>query len=283
MLLLLILRAAETSDGENIVQKTFILDCLETAKDGTYCNMWHVHAMSSVLRHSIRSVCPDFDQYIRPLLNKVVTPLTNTVFWSTFIHHVDTSRSNASRMQFVVSWSLRPVCVCIHEQLASNLKTKNQGTCAHNFKTSVCTHIKETKSRTRLYSEVASQKTTVTTVTRKALPRNHKVYIGNHKNLKFYLHYQNSKLVTLLQILHQSLHSYCKNPRGPVSQSKILPICIINSAQRLHLLTSPSNVLYPHVPLQIPHVSQRNTTQWTLNPICMGPFSSPQKSQLWNL
>ncbi len=61
-------------DDSDIARETFILDCLNTTKAGTYCNMWHIHALASVLRSPIRSVYPDYNQYIRPLLNKTVTP-----------------------------------------------------------------------------------------------------------------------------------------------------------------------------------------------------------------
>lgn len=51
----------------------FKLDCIDTTKNGTYCNMWHLYALSSVLRHPIRSIYPDYNHYIRPLLNKEVS------------------------------------------------------------------------------------------------------------------------------------------------------------------------------------------------------------------
>ena len=60
--------------GSDIVRETFIPDCLETTQSGTYCNMWHVRALSSVLRLPVRSIYPDYNHYIRPLLNRVVMP-----------------------------------------------------------------------------------------------------------------------------------------------------------------------------------------------------------------
>ena len=52
----------------------FQLDCIETTKKETFCNMWHIYALSSVLQCPIRSIYPDCNRYIRPLLNRVVSP-----------------------------------------------------------------------------------------------------------------------------------------------------------------------------------------------------------------
>ena len=54
-----------------LLREIFVLDCLDTCKDGNYCNMWHIHALSSVFKCPIQSI---YHQYIRPLLNKVVFP-----------------------------------------------------------------------------------------------------------------------------------------------------------------------------------------------------------------
>ena len=51
-----------------IARETFILDCLETTKESTYCNMWHVHALSSVLKSPVRSIYPNCNHYVRELL-----------------------------------------------------------------------------------------------------------------------------------------------------------------------------------------------------------------------
>lgn len=56
------------------MQETFNLDCLETAIEGTYCNMWHIHALSSVLNCPIRAIYPDVNHKIRHFLNRIVIP-----------------------------------------------------------------------------------------------------------------------------------------------------------------------------------------------------------------
>ncbi len=61
------------SDSE-LVREIFILDCLETTKEGTWCNMWHLHALASVLKSPVRSIYPDCNHYTRPLIHKIVTP-----------------------------------------------------------------------------------------------------------------------------------------------------------------------------------------------------------------
>ena len=66
-------RALSLEDS-NVLISTFQLDCIETTKNNTYCNMWHIYALSSVLRSPIRSIYPDCNRYIRPLLNKIVQP-----------------------------------------------------------------------------------------------------------------------------------------------------------------------------------------------------------------
>ena len=63
-----------SKSASNLANQVFIFDCLETTKDCTYCNMWHIHALSSVIRRPIRSVYPDYNQYIRPLLNRLIAP-----------------------------------------------------------------------------------------------------------------------------------------------------------------------------------------------------------------
>lgn len=67
-------RLQQDPSGSNLEQQIFILDCLDTTKDGTYCNISHIHALSSVLKCKIRSIYPDYNHYVRPLLNKEVSP-----------------------------------------------------------------------------------------------------------------------------------------------------------------------------------------------------------------
>ena len=60
---------------DNDVARTVLhLDCLETAKAGSYSNMWHVHAVASVLQRPVTSIYPNKNSRIRPLFNKVVSP-----------------------------------------------------------------------------------------------------------------------------------------------------------------------------------------------------------------
>ena len=61
----------------DISQKTFRLDCLETTKEGTYCNMWHIHALSSVLNCRIRAIYPDCNHRIRHIFNRMIIPRAN--------------------------------------------------------------------------------------------------------------------------------------------------------------------------------------------------------------
>ena len=50
------------------------LDCLETTKDGEWSNMFHVHALASVLKKDIISIYPSTSKRIRPLFHQVVSP-----------------------------------------------------------------------------------------------------------------------------------------------------------------------------------------------------------------
>ena len=76
-------------DQQMIANACFEIDCMESTKLDTYSNMWHVHALSSVTQSSIRSVYPDCNTYIRPVLNKVIQPRTGnphgrcmTIMWT---------------------------------------------------------------------------------------------------------------------------------------------------------------------------------------------------------
>ena len=50
------------------------LDCLGTAKDGTFSNMIHLHGLASVLESSVTSIYLEVKSRIRPLLHRVVHP-----------------------------------------------------------------------------------------------------------------------------------------------------------------------------------------------------------------
>ncbi len=64
----------EASHESSISVSVFQLDCVDTAKLGTYANMWHIYALSSVLGQPITSVFPDNCPNIRPVLNRMVVP-----------------------------------------------------------------------------------------------------------------------------------------------------------------------------------------------------------------
>ena len=60
---------------ENDAARTiFRLDCLDTAMNGTFSNMWHLHALTSVLKRSVTSIYPEKNSRIRPLLHRVIHP-----------------------------------------------------------------------------------------------------------------------------------------------------------------------------------------------------------------
>lgn len=60
---------------ENDAAKTvFRLDCLDTAKNGTFSNILHVHAIASVLKRPVTSIYPEKNARIRPLLHRVIPP-----------------------------------------------------------------------------------------------------------------------------------------------------------------------------------------------------------------
>ena len=54
------------------------LDCLETSKSCSYSNMWHVHAIASILERPLTSIYPDKNLRIRPMFHKVITPRIHT-------------------------------------------------------------------------------------------------------------------------------------------------------------------------------------------------------------
>ena len=42
----------------DFAQEVFRMDCQEAATDGTWCNMWHIHGLASVMRRPIMSIYP---------------------------------------------------------------------------------------------------------------------------------------------------------------------------------------------------------------------------------
>ena len=52
-------RALKENPDKELALSCFVLDCIETTLPGTYFIMWHIHAISSVLGSTIRSVYPE--------------------------------------------------------------------------------------------------------------------------------------------------------------------------------------------------------------------------------
>ena len=69
-------RAVELSKNVDTTtaKLVFRLDCIESTQLGTYANMWHIYALSSVLKQPIRSVYPQTNQRMRPAFHRVVKP-----------------------------------------------------------------------------------------------------------------------------------------------------------------------------------------------------------------
>ena len=63
------------TEMEKDAAKTVLrLDCLDTAKNGTFSNILHVHAIASVLKRLVTSIYPEKNVCIRPLLHRVIPP-----------------------------------------------------------------------------------------------------------------------------------------------------------------------------------------------------------------
>ena len=54
--------------------EVYRIDCQETAMQGTWCNMWHIHGLASVMRRPIMSIYPEVQDRIRPSLHRKVFP-----------------------------------------------------------------------------------------------------------------------------------------------------------------------------------------------------------------
>ena len=79
-------------DGGSIAETVFELDCMETPVTGTYSTMWHVHALSSVLKLTIHSVYPNVNCRIRTAFHKVVAPR-------------EECSSNIFKHDFIIMWT----------------------------------------------------------------------------------------------------------------------------------------------------------------------------------
>ena len=98
-------------DGSNLARETFILDCIETTKECTYCNMWHIHTLFSVLHIPIHSIYPNFNAYVRPLLNKTVIPREEVSSQSDHLIYIMWTR--AAPMHRSGAWSPNHFVTCI--------------------------------------------------------------------------------------------------------------------------------------------------------------------------
>ena len=58
----------------SLAENVFKLDCLETPKLYAFSQMWHIHALASVLKQRIVSVYPEYNHRIRMAYNRIVLP-----------------------------------------------------------------------------------------------------------------------------------------------------------------------------------------------------------------
>ncbi|KAM6992581.1 vertnin [Tautogolabrus adspersus] len=72
--------AEESEDMLNlpvsVLEAIFDADVKASCFPGSYANMWHVYALSSVLQFNIYSIYPMFNLKIRPYLNRIIRPRT---------------------------------------------------------------------------------------------------------------------------------------------------------------------------------------------------------------
>ena len=62
------------SEECTILRQMYMLECIDATKLDTYCSMWHIYALSSVLKCPIFSVYPEKNPYVRQFNHKVVQP-----------------------------------------------------------------------------------------------------------------------------------------------------------------------------------------------------------------
>ncbi|XP_059212400.1 vertnin [Centropristis striata] len=91
--------AEESEDMLNlpvtVLEAIFDADVKASCFPGSYANMWHVYALSSVLQFNIYSIYPMFNLKIRPYFNRIIRPrtwpndrepLTLHIMWSGELH-----------------------------------------------------------------------------------------------------------------------------------------------------------------------------------------------------
>ena len=106
------LSVSENSD-KGVALSCFMIDCIKTTKIGTYSNMWHIYALSSVLGIAIRSAYPEQNLRIRPLLNKVIQPRMDnsnnrciTIMWT----------RTSPPPPWIIGWSPNHFVLCIPKE-----------------------------------------------------------------------------------------------------------------------------------------------------------------------
>ena len=68
-------RAVREAPNKDVALTVFKDDCIDTTVAGKFSLMWHIYALSSVLRSTVRSVYPEnISHGIRPMYNKLVQP-----------------------------------------------------------------------------------------------------------------------------------------------------------------------------------------------------------------
>lgn len=86
-----------------VLEAIFDADVKASCFPGSYANMWHVYALSSVLQFNIYSVYPMFNLKIRPYFNRVIRPRTWSndsepqtihIMWSGKLHSKSLFRPN---------------------------------------------------------------------------------------------------------------------------------------------------------------------------------------------
>ena len=113
---------------QSIVSAVFELDCVDTPRLGTWCGMWHVHALASVIGQPIYSVYPNYNQYLRPAFHKLIFPREYshdrcrrpfTIMWSRATEMLEHQSS-------VTQWSPNHFVPCFSQLLQSGLSPNKQ-------------------------------------------------------------------------------------------------------------------------------------------------------------
>ena len=127
-------KATQESYNTDIALTCYESDCIATTRMDTYSNLWHIHALSSVVGSAIRSVYPEHNYRIRPMFNKIIYPRVQnprnsciTIMWT---------RTSRPRIQ---SWSPNHFVLCIPNQ--PQLTAPNVNTTSHQPATTSKTRV----------------------------------------------------------------------------------------------------------------------------------------------